>query len=85
MISRAVSNLVVLFFLLCEQVRALKDGTRLYLFLKSVLQKWMACYKSGYKVWTGVREGHFLLETEFLKSPSLSFFAKMVGGVKIST
>lgn len=43
----------------------------------------MACYKPGYKVRTGVREGQFLPETEFLKSPSPSLFAGMErGGVR---
>lgn len=44
--------------------------------------KRMACSKPGYKVRTGVREGRFLPEKEFLKSPSPSFFPKMVGGIK---
>ena len=45
-----------------------------------MLQKWMACYKPGYNIRSEVREGQFLPETEFLKSPSPSLFPRMVGG-----
>lgn len=85
MICWATSKLATLFLLLYEQAQALESWDQVFfcffVFLKSVLQKRMACYKPGYKVRTGVREGHFLPETEFPKSPSLSFFfPKMVGG-----